>query len=199
MIHRAAEPERFRAWSIILRVLIAVALLFAAGVIWFERDGGKTLVHTILIELTEDRYLMAKISRPLSAQSLDQRPAIIFVSDRPWNRWTSVWKTSALTKRGIVTLAVEPVTHGDRRELAGAQGSETTLCELLKACVAFAKSQPFIADNGVIVEISRYSESDFAPCAESIEAEAVIVTDSATRETALCETGIESIRLTDEP
>lgn len=197
MSNQSTKSKKFRIWGVLFRFIIVLVLLFLAGIIWFERDGGKTLVHTTIIELTGDRYLLAKLSRPIAAQSLDQRPAVIFVSDRPWNRWATVAKTSALTKRGVVTLAVDPVTQGDRKETVGAIGSETSLCDLLTASVAFAKSQPFIADNGVIVEISRYSEMDYEPCAASLEADAVIVTDITAREAALRGTGIESIRFND--
>lgn len=69
------------------RFLFALCLILAAATVWIERAGGQTLIHTVTLEITEQRYVSGRLIRPLSAQSLDQRTAVFTLSEREFSRY----------------------------------------------------------------------------------------------------------------
>ena len=98
-IHFSPVAQFFLCFSLIL-------IVFALSK-WIETDGGKILIHKIDIEITETSYAAGEIYRPLNAQSLNQRPAVILVSGLQNDKESMSSIAIELAKRGYVALSID--------------------------------------------------------------------------------------------
>lgn len=104
--------ERISPLVCFLFCLSIILLAFSAAK-WIETDGGNVLVHKIDIEITETTYTDGKLYRPISAQSLNQRPAIILISGIQNDKDTMAPLAIELARRGFVALTVDNFGQGD--------------------------------------------------------------------------------------
>lgn len=160
--------------GIFFRFLFALFLLTAAAIVFIEKDGGQVLIHTVPLEITEYRFVNARISRPLNAQSLDQRTAVAVISDRAVSRMDAADNAAWFGNLGLVTLTMDSYTQGDRRDWITAGIGETTVQELIQSAIDFLRGQPFVFDDGVMILFDGFSGGDLLDFQPSVSDAAVL-------------------------
>lgn len=146
--------------GIFFRFLFALFLLAAAAIVFIEKDGGQILIHTVPLEITEYRFVNARISRPLNAQSLDKRTAVAVISDRAISRMDAADNAAWFGNLGLVTLTMDSYTQGDRQDWITAGIGKTTVQELIQSAIDFLRGQPFVFDDGVMILFDGFSCGD---------------------------------------
>ncbi|MHC1770886.1 MAG: alpha/beta hydrolase [Flexilinea sp.] len=106
-------PKRRIPPFIFVLFCLSIILIAFSAAKWIETDGGNILVHKIDIEVTETTYTDGKLYRPISAQSLNQRPAIILISGMQNDKDTMAPLAIELASRGFVALTVDNFGQGD--------------------------------------------------------------------------------------
>lgn len=157
------------------RFLFALCLILAAATVWIERAGGQTLIHTVTLEITEQRYVSGRLIRPLSAQSLDQRTAVFTLSEREFSRYDRLADAESCAARGWVCLTSDAYTQGDRSDWITTDSSGTPASELISAAVNLLISQPFVRDDGVAVRLIGFSAGDIRTFRSALEKTAAVV------------------------
>lgn len=106
-------------------------------------DGGKTLIHIIDIELDEFTYAQGRLYRPLEAQSLNQRPAVILMATPPYDKDALAPVAIELVRRGFVALTVdhkiEEIAQPDPQTT-----TEANAWSVLSSASALLKNQTFV-------------------------------------------------------
>ena len=160
--------------GIFFRFLFALFLLAAAAIVFIEKDGGQVLIHTVPLEITEYRFVNARISRPLNAQALDQRTAVAVLSDRAVSRMDTANNAAWFGNLGLVTLTMDSYTQGDRQDWITAKIGETTVQELIQSAIDFLRGQPFVFDDGVMILFDGFSGGDLLDFHPSVSDAAVL-------------------------
>lgn len=157
------------------RLLAALCLILAAAAVWIERGGGQTLIHTVTLEITEQRYVSGRLVRPLSAQSLDQRTGVFTFSERGFSRYDRLADAESCAARGWVCLTSDAYTQGDRSDWITTDSSGTPASELISAAVNLLIAQPFVRDDGVAVRLIGFSPGDIRTFRSALEKTAAVV------------------------
>ncbi len=130
-IHFSPVAQLFLCFSFIL---IAFALSR-----WIETDGGKILIHKIDIEITETSCAAGKIYRPLNAQSLNQRPAVVLVPGLQNDKDGMSSIAIELAKRGYVALSIDNFGQGSTPSRSLLPGES-----VIDSAYSLLKSQSFV-------------------------------------------------------
>lgn len=123
----------------VLLCLLSVILICGAGARWIDTDGGKTLIHKVPIEISESQFVRGKIYRPLAAQALNQRPAVLIMGTLIDDMETFSPLAIELARRGYVAVTLNRSLEG-----VPAGVDQNTVSEILTSSLTFLKSQPFI-------------------------------------------------------
>ena len=119
--------------------LFAIVLSSGAIARGIDTDWGAVLIHKVPVEITEYQFAEGKIYRPITAQSLNERPAILLINAlNPDNEALSSL-ASELARRGFVALSIDLSIHGDSVE-----STRNNLMEILSAGFRFLESQSFV-------------------------------------------------------
>lgn len=119
--------------------LFAIVLSSGAIARGIDTDWGAVLIHKVPVEITEYQFAEGKIYRPITAQSLNERPAILLINAlNPDNEALSSL-ASELARRGFVALSIDLSIQGDSVE-----STRNNLMEILSAGFQFLESQSFV-------------------------------------------------------
>lgn len=164
----------------IVRFLLAFLAIIITFLLLADRDNGQTLIHTVKIEITEDRFIRGRLARPLAAQSLDQRGGVLLLSKTSFDRHDEMASSNELTANGLVALTVDGFTQGDRNEFLAHPhpAMETTMTDLIVAATDLLRSQPFIRDDQVGVALIGFTPDEKRTLLETLEQENHNVTDT---------------------
>ena len=157
-----------RESGVLFRFLFSLLLLITAAIIFCETKGGQVLIHTVPLEISEYRYVAARIRRPLSAQSLDPQPAVAVIGRRMISRFDENETVARFAEMGLATLVPNGYTQGDRQDWIASGTGETTVSEWIQASVDFLRSQPFVVDDGVLLLIDGFSAHELIQFHDSI-------------------------------
>lgn len=157
------------------RFLFALCLILAAATVWIERAGGQTLIHTVTLEITEQRYVSGRLIRPLSAQSLDQRTAVFTLSEREFSRYDRLADAESCAASGRVCLTSDAYTQGDRSDWVTTDSGGTPASELIAAAVNLLVAQPFVRDDNVAVQLIGFSAGEIRTFRSALENTAAVV------------------------
>lgn len=157
------------------RFLFALCLILAAATVWIERAGGQTLIHTVTLEITEQRYVSGRLIRPLSAQSLDQRTAVFTLSEREFSRYDRLADAESCAASGRVCLTSDAYTQGDRSDWVTTDSGGTSASELIAAAVNLLVAQPFVRDDNVAVQLIGFSAGEIRTFRSALENTAAVV------------------------
>ncbi len=122
-----------------LILIFSMILITYAISRWIETDAGKILIHKIDIEISETIYAEGKLYRPLAAQSLNQRPAIILVSGLQNDKENLSSMAIELARRGFVALSIDNFGQGSTPERSIVPGES-----IVDRSYALLFSQPFV-------------------------------------------------------
>ena len=139
--------------------LLSVILICGAGARWIDTDGGKILIHKVPIEISESQFVRGKIYRPLAAQALNQRPAVLIMGMLMDDMETFSPLAIELARRGYVAVTVNRSMEG-----VPAGIDQNTVPEILTSSLTFLKSQPFI--NKDRIGLAAYSLQDISDADE---------------------------------
>ena len=101
---------RFSVFSLIC--LYSVFLIAAGLSRYMETDSGNILIHDITAESYEGFPYGVRLFRPLQANSLNLRPAILLVTGNAGDRYTCDHIAMEFARRGFVTLTMEDFGRG---------------------------------------------------------------------------------------
>lgn len=119
--------------------LFAIVLFSGAIARGIDTDWGAILIHKVPIEITEYQFAEGKIYRPITAQSLNERPAILLINAlNPDNEALSSL-ASELARRGFVALSIDLSIQGN-----SVDPDQNNFNEILSAGFRFLKSQSFV-------------------------------------------------------
>lgn len=102
----------FRASYSKLIILAAFFLITAGYSRYVETDSGNILIHRIDVESYEGFPYGGKLFRPISANSMDQRPGILIIPDKLASRDSYDVPAMELARRGLVVLVMEDFSQG---------------------------------------------------------------------------------------
>lgn len=92
--------------------LLSVFLIAAGLSRYIETESGNILIHDIDAESWEGFIYGARLYRPLQANSLNQRPAILLIAGDAADRYTCDHIAMELARRGFVALSMEDFSQG---------------------------------------------------------------------------------------